>query len=209
MDFDSVSPLSEMANAEGLPLNMVTSSVSGCSSQSGSMQLSQLYQDICDQKDVIMSCLEEDNCDIDQLNAEIAKLQEMQHKYSLIEFESTKSIWLNQSGDDSSIYQDRFAELIEAEVDRRLEAEGELRTERERQERELLLLEKEQELERLRVQHEREMYLIKKKLSTATTSPPKPTTSVQPPPLRISIPRYHTVGSGKSSYVEYEVSVET
>ena len=31
-----------------------------------------------------------------KLNAEIAKLQEMQHKYSLIEFESTKSIWLNQ-----------------------------------------------------------------------------------------------------------------
>ena len=66
-DLDSVSPLSEMANAEGLPLNMATSSVSGCSSQSGSIQLSQLYQDICDQKDVIMSCLEEDNCDIDQV----------------------------------------------------------------------------------------------------------------------------------------------
>jgi len=202
-DLDSVSPLSEMANAERLPMNMATSSVSGCSSQSGSIQLSQLYQDICDQKDVIMSCLEEDNCDIDQLNAEIAKLQEMQHKYSLIEFESTKSIWLNQSGDDSSIYQDRFAQMIEAEVDRRLEAEGELRTERERQERELMLLEKEQELERLRVQHEREMYLIKKKLSNVS-SPPVPK-APQANPLTISIPRYHTVGVGKNSYVEYEV----
>merc|ERR1719341_2706139 len=149
-DMDSVSPVSEMASGEGMSQNMITSSASGCSSQSSSIQLSQLYQDICDQKDVIMSCLEEDNCDIDQLNAEIAKLQAMQHKYSIIEFESTKSLWLNQSADDSSFYQDKFARMIEAEVDRRLEAEGELRTERERQERELLLLEKEQELERLR-----------------------------------------------------------
>ena len=43
-----------------------------------------------------MSCLEEDKCDIDQLNAEIAKLQSMQHKYSLLEFESTKSFLLSQ-----------------------------------------------------------------------------------------------------------------
>ena len=35
-----------------------------------------------------------------QLNAEIAKLQGMQHKYSLLEFESTKSMWLHQSGDE-------------------------------------------------------------------------------------------------------------
>ena len=32
-----------------------------------------------------MSCLEDENCDIDQLNAEMVKLQAMQHKYSLIE----------------------------------------------------------------------------------------------------------------------------
>ena len=35
-----------------------------------------------------------------QLNAEIAKLQGMQHKYSLLEFESTKSLWMHQSGDE-------------------------------------------------------------------------------------------------------------
>merc|ERR1719454_1106528 len=127
-----------MANAERLPMNMATSSVSGCSSQSGSIQLSQLYQDICDQKDVIMSCLEEDNCDIDQLNAEIAKLQGMQHKYSMMEFESTKTLWLSSqagAGEEASFYQEQFSSLIEAEVDRRLEAEAELRQERERQER--------------------------------------------------------------------------
>merc|ERR1719283_353473 len=107
---------------------MVASTSTGCSSGGSSVQLSHLYQEICEQKDVIMSCLDEDNCDIDQLNAEIAKLQAMQHKYSLLEFESTKSIWLHQSGDETSFYQDKFAQLIEAEVDRRLEAEGELRS---------------------------------------------------------------------------------
>jgi len=177
------------------------------SSSGDSVELSQLYQDICDQKDVIMSCLEEDKCDIDQLNAEIAKLQAMQHKYSLMEFESTKSMWLQQSGDETHFYQDRFAQLIEAEVDRRLEAESELRLERERQERELLLLEKEQELERLRLQHEREIYLIKKKLSRV--SDPPPTQAVTPRSVvAISIPRYHSVGTGKASYVEYEVQCE-
>lgn len=178
------------------------------SSSGESVELSQLYQDICDQKDIIMTCLEEDNCDIDQLNAEIAKLQGMQHKYSLLEFESTKSMWLHQSGDEANFYQEKFAQLIEAEVDRRLEAESELRIERERQERELLLLEKEQELERLRVQHEREIYLMKKKLSTAAA----PTTRPQPASpalINLSIPRYHTVGSGKAGYVEYEIRVES
>jgi len=204
-EMESVSPVSEMVVGEGMSQNMITSSASGCSSQSSSVQLSQLYQDICYQKDVIMSCLEEDNCDIDQLNAEIAKLQSMQHKYSLIEFESTKSLWLNQTGEDCSFYQDKFSQMIEAEVDRRLEAESDLRTERERQERELMLLEKEQELERLRVQHEREMYLIKKKLSVVNSPPPP--TQPQSNPLNISIPRYHTVGSGKTSFVEYEVVV--
>ena len=29
--------------------------------------LGQLYQEICDQKDVIMACLEEDKCDIEQV----------------------------------------------------------------------------------------------------------------------------------------------
>merc|ERR1719422_2236866 len=127
----------------------------------------------------------------------------MQHKYSLLEFESTKSLWMHQSGDEANFYQGKFAQLIEAEVDRRLEAESDLRMERERQERELLLLEKEQELERLRVQHEREMYLIKKKLSNVGSQPvPK---APKANPLTISIPRYHTVGIGKNSYVEYEV----
>ena len=79
-----------------------------------------------------------------------------------------------------------------------------MRAERERQERDLMLLEKEQELERLRVKHEREMYLIKKKLSVVNTSAPVKQPS---PGLSLAIPSYRTVGLGKTSYVEYEVSI--
>ncbi len=43
-----------------------------------------------------------------------------------------------------SFLSDKFSQMIEAEVDRRLEAEAVIRAERERQEKEMLLLEKEQ-----------------------------------------------------------------
>jgi len=217
---DLVSPVKsesggEVLGPQGTPSAMLTSSTnsstSGASSQSNP-GLSQLYSEICNQKDIIMQCLEEDNCDIDQLNAEIATLQGMQHKYSIMEFESNRSVWQGGEGreapQDSSFYGEKFQELIEAEVDRRMELEQSMRGERERRERELLLLEKEQEMERLRVQHEREMYLIKKKLSTAANTSPKQL-SVPSPLPKISIPRYFSVGSGKSSYVEYELVVET
>ena len=59
----SASPLSEMDVSNP----MLVSTSTGCSSGASSVQLSQLYQEICEQKDVIMSCLDEDNCDIDQV----------------------------------------------------------------------------------------------------------------------------------------------
>ena len=59
----SVSPMSEM----DVTNPMLVSTSTGCSSGASSVQLSQLYQEICEQKDVIMSCLDEDNCDIDQV----------------------------------------------------------------------------------------------------------------------------------------------
>ena len=111
--------------------------------------------------------------------------------------------------DDSSVFHDKFNQMIESEVERRLEAEVELRAEKEREERELMLLEKERELETLRVQHEREMYLIKKKLSVAssTSKLSDSTHTTAGISLTLSIPRYRTVGVGKTSYVEYEVCV--
>ena len=73
-DLDSVSPVvfagpetgalfeaSRETGAAGASSSMATSS------SGESVELSQLYQDICDQKDIIMTCLEEDNCDIDQV----------------------------------------------------------------------------------------------------------------------------------------------
>ena len=63
----SVSPMSEL----DVTNPMLVSTSTGCSSGSSSVQLSQLYQEICEQKDVIMSCLDEDNCDIDQVRGSI------------------------------------------------------------------------------------------------------------------------------------------
>ena len=59
-ELDSVSPVA-FPEAGELASSMATSS------SGESVELSQLYQDICDQKDIIMTCLEEDNCDIDQV----------------------------------------------------------------------------------------------------------------------------------------------
>ena len=61
-ELDSVSPVAFPEGGE-LASSMATSS------SGESVELSQLYQDICDQKDTIMTCLEEDNCDIDQVTA--------------------------------------------------------------------------------------------------------------------------------------------
>ena len=75
-DLDSVSPvvfsgpetgaLFEASRGEAGAVGGAASSMA-TSSSGESVELSQLYQDICDQKDIIMTCLEEDNCDIDQV----------------------------------------------------------------------------------------------------------------------------------------------
>jgi len=226
----SATPMSmSMSSVAATPMSVTTPSDAGCSDSestypashaSSSMggataALSQLYQEICDQKDVIMACLEEDNCDINQLNAQIAKLQGMQNSYSKLELESAKSLWASQGGEDQGFYQDRFAVIVESEVERRLEAELDMRAETERQERELLLLEREQEMERLRHQHEREMYLMKKKLSKGNLGQVTEPTSTTPIRHRspngcsfqVNLPRFKSVGQGSQSYVEYEVEV--
>ena len=76
-DLDSVSPvvfagpetgaLFEASRGEAGAVGGASSSMA-TSSSGESVELSQLYQDICDQKDIIMTCLEEDNCDIDQVS---------------------------------------------------------------------------------------------------------------------------------------------
>ena len=49
---------------------------------------------------------------------------------------------------------------------------------------------------------------MKKKLSTAAAPASRPEPA-SPALINLSIPRYHTVGSGKAGYVEYEVRVES
>ena len=68
-DLDSVSPVVFAGPETGALFGAVggASSSMATSSSGESVELSQLYQDICDQKDIIMTCLEEDNCDIDQV----------------------------------------------------------------------------------------------------------------------------------------------
>ena len=73
----SVSPMSEMEATHP----MVASTSTGCSSGGSSVQLSHLYQEICEQKDVIMSCLDEDNCDIDQVRDKVLKKSEIYNEY--------------------------------------------------------------------------------------------------------------------------------
>jgi hypothetical protein len=46
---------------------MLMSDTRSESSACSTTPLNTLYQEICDQKDVIMACLEEDKCDIDQV----------------------------------------------------------------------------------------------------------------------------------------------
>jgi hypothetical protein len=65
-----------------------------------------------------------------------------------------------------------------------------------------------QELERLRVAHEREIYLMKKKLSSAGSSPlMSASPTARDCRIQFTIPRFYTVGVAKLSYVEYEIEV--
>ena len=63
----SCSSLGGLPGEEDSGAVMLMSDTRSESSQASSTALTNLYQEICDQKDVIMACLEEDKCDIDQV----------------------------------------------------------------------------------------------------------------------------------------------
>ena len=52
------------------------------------MEMSKMYEAISEQKNVIMKCLDSDQCDINALNEQLEILQAMQEKY--IEFSFLK-----------------------------------------------------------------------------------------------------------------------
>lgn len=183
-------------------------------------EMNDLYKCICEQKEIIMMCLENETCDITTLNKQVALLQSMQESYAKLEFDLTRNMWVTQQKNDNSAvapetpeddktFDFQFATLVEQEVDRRLFQEKVLRTESDFHERELLRIQKERELNTIRRQHEKEVYLLKKKLHEAS--------SVQSSldaddnigggatPIRVTIPRFRII----HDHVEFEVVVFT
>merc|ERR1719238_69875 len=143
-------------------------------SSDNSAEMSKLYEAINAQKDVIMKCLESDTCDISGLNEQLGILQTMQQKYSKLEFQQARSLWMagmRHLGDVEATeadYETQFSVMVEQEVERRLFQEKVLKAESEFQERELIKMEREREMAILRRQHEREIYMLKRKLHENT-----------------------------------------
>ncbi len=148
-------------------------------------RMEELCKSICNQKNVIMSCLESEQCDIDTLNNQISLLQEMQDRYSRLDFELTRNLWISSranaaggalggagvdgdAGEDPETsmrsFEERFSTLVEQEVERRLFQEKVLRQESDFHEKEMWKIQRDRELEEIRRQHEKEMYLLKRKL---------------------------------------------
>ena len=51
------------------------------------MEMTKMYEAISEQKNVIMKCLDSDQCDINALNEQLEILQAMQEKYRIFVFE--------------------------------------------------------------------------------------------------------------------------
>ena len=132
----------------------------------------------------------------------------LQKRYSLMEFDHARNLWLNTRSTDGETndpsltgdYDAHFARLVEQEVDRRLFQEKVLKSESEFEQKEMLRMEKERELAAIRRQHEREIYLLKRQLHEAIN--PKPTSNgdntineSRPIDISISIPSFCMKGN--------------
>lgn len=92
-------------------------------------EMNELYKNICEQKNVIMKCLESEQCDISTLNKQISILQNMQDNYSKLEYEITRNMWMSTHSNNSTVLSDdeglksfdeQFSVLVEQEVERRI-----------------------------------------------------------------------------------------
>ena len=107
-----------------IPSDSSPSKPSKSSSKMPEAEMNDLYRCICEQKDIIMLCLENETCDITTLNKQIALLQNMQESYAKLEFELTRNMWVSQQpnpkpkqsgatqGEDGS-FDEQFATLVE------------------------------------------------------------------------------------------------
>merc|ERR1719288_100023 len=199
---------------------MTTSHESGCSSTSSMQEMAKLYDQIGEQKETVMKCLENEGCDVADLDEQISLLKEMQKRYALMEFDHARSLWQNTKSLDGSSndlgvtgdYDSHFSRLVEQEVDRRLFQEKIMRSENDFQEKEMLRIEKERELAAIRRQHEREIYLLKKQLHEATVTKVQPSGNSEVNEKRlfdisISIPTFCLKGIGSAQHVEYNVDI--
>ena len=57
---------------------MITSHESECSSSSSIPEMAKLYEQIGEQKETVMKCLENEGCDVSALDEQISLLKEMQ-----------------------------------------------------------------------------------------------------------------------------------
>jgi hypothetical protein len=210
---------------------MTPTSSNGSTAEAGSAEMSKLYEAINAQKDVIMKCLDSDTCDISGLNEQLGILQTMQQKYSKLEFQQARSLWMagmRHLGDveaSEADYETQFSVLVEQEVERRLFQEKVLKAESEFQERELIKMEREREMAILRRQHEREIYMLKRKLHENTkmqvpgsnsisgqgdsSNSSDPDSLLQEGIVSVTIPTFTLSGIGSNSHVEYQVTIKS
>jgi hypothetical protein len=195
-------------------------------SEQHSEQMGKLYESINEQKIVIMKCLDSDTCDINALNEQLEVLTTMQQKYSKLEYEQARNLWMaglrHLAGDQAepgseTEYETHFASLVEQEVERILFQEKVLKAESEFQEREMLKMERDRELAQLRRQHEREIYMLKRKLHETSINSRKISNNATGnletledlSALTVNIPSFTLSGIGSHSHVEYQVDIKT
>ncbi|TRY79865.1 hypothetical protein TCAL_06049 [Tigriopus californicus] len=180
-------------------------------------EVDELYKLICHQKEVIMTCLESDQCDIQNLNDEIVKLKNMQEEYTKLEVSSMKKLWRsvhftgNRFSDDLfDSFDEKFDALVEQEVDRRLFQDRVLKsTESIARDKELERIKRDQQMLDLQRHHEKEIYLLRKRLhefQQVNSESPPVTSSQTRLPANISIVQYQLKNG---SHVEYKVVIWT
>jgi len=201
-------------------------------------EMAQLYEQITNQKEIVMHCLESESCDVSAMEEQVSTLQSLQNKYIRMEFDHARNLWMKSGGSsnqsdngDNGEYESTFSRLVEQEVDKRLFQEKLLRAESEYQERELIRIEKERELSQIKREHDREIYLLRRKLHEASmkqqqqlsTPPPQlpqltqqqqqlPVESSLPFDANVTIPSFKMTGgegAGGESYIEYVIWVRT
>jgi hypothetical protein len=96
------------------------------SSASNSGDTSTLYRRISEQKEMLVACLESEQCDLPTLTAQMELLCRLQEQYGRATMEDARRAWAASSPRTAAMFtedkdlEDRFEALVEQEVERRL-----------------------------------------------------------------------------------------